>query len=116
MPLAITNLGQTLLTAERDPATASRLKYLGKVRRAERSTPFETIEETLPMGKELLFPKGGKRVLHFDADPSSASYGLPILVTATNELGKDVEYYFFDQFKPMKFSDADFDADQLWKK
>ena len=116
MPMAIINLGASLAKAERDPSVAGRFKYLGLVKRSERPSGFEAIEETLPSGLELLFPRGGKRTLFFDPDPASPSHGLPILVTAANEAGKDVEYYFFDQFKPMKFTDADFDPNVLWKK
>src|SRR5947209_382125 len=90
--------GKVASIMERDPAQAKRMKYLGVVKgRPERPSGLEGVDETLPPGWEPLLPKGGKRVTYFDPDPASPSYGLPILVTAYNEAGREVEYYFFDQ-------------------
>jgi hypothetical protein len=116
MQLAVTRLGQSLVKAEQDPVTAARFRYLGRVPRPERPSGLEAIEETILAGAEPLFPKGGKRTTFFDPDPASPGHGLPILVMALNESGREVEYYFFDQLKPARFTEADFDTNILWKK
>lgn len=116
MQMGVTNLGLLLAKADRDPKVVANLRYLGLVNRLERQSGLEAVEETIQPNVEPLFPKGGKRTLFFDPEPSSPGYGLPILVTASNELGREVEYYFFDQLKPARFSDADFDTNILWKK
>lgn len=115
MALAVKQLGQTAAKADRDPASAALLRYLGRVQKPERQTGLEAVEQTILPGTEPLFPKGGKRTLYFDPEPSSPSHGLPILVTAVNEAGREVEYYYFENLKPAKFSDADFDVNVLWK-
>jgi hypothetical protein len=117
MAIAVGWFGRVVAIVEKDPAQAKRMKYLGVVKgRPERPAGLEGVEETLPPDWEPMLPRGGKRVTYFDPDPSSPSFGLPILVTAYNESGREVEYYFFDQLKPIKPTDADFDPDRLWKR
>jgi hypothetical protein len=109
--------GKVVAIMERDPAQAKRMKNLGVIKgRPERPSGLECVEETLPPDWEPLLPKGGKRVTYFDPDPASPSFGLPILITAFNETGCEAEYYFFDQLRPTKPTDADFDPDRLWKR
>jgi hypothetical protein len=117
MSLSIQWFGKVTTIMERDPAQARRMRVLGVVTgRPERPSGLEGVEETIPPGWEPLLPKGGKRTTYFDPDPSSPSFGLPILVAAFNEAGREVEYYFFDQLRPISPTDADFDPDRLWKK
>ena len=116
MGMSIAQFGKVLAAAERDPAQSSRLRYLGKVPRLERQSGLEGVEETIPPGAEPLMSKGGKRTTYFDPDPASLSFGLPILVMAFADTGREVEYYWFDQLKPARFGDADFDADRLWRR
>jgi hypothetical protein len=109
--------GKVVAIMEKDSGQVKRMKFQGVVKgRPERPSGLEGVEETLPPGWEPLLPKGGKRVTYFDPDPASPSFGLPILVTAFNETGREVEYYFFDRLKPTKPTDADFDPDRLWKR
>jgi hypothetical protein len=109
--------GKVVALVEKDPAQAKRMKYLGVLKgRPERPSGLEAVDETLPPGWEPLLPKGGKRVTYFDPDPASPSFGLPVLVTAFNETGREVEYYFFDRLTPTTPTDADFDPDRLWKR
>jgi hypothetical protein len=116
MSIAVDWFGRGVAVAEKDPGQPRRMKYLGLVKgRPERPSGLEGVDETLPPNWEPLLPKGGKRVTYFDPDPASPSFGLPILVTAFNETGREVEYYFFDQLRPTKPTDADFDPDRLWK-
>jgi hypothetical protein len=117
MNMAVEWFGKVAALMEKDPGQARRMKYLGVVKgRPERPSGLEGVEETVPPGWEPLLPKGGKRTTYFDPDPASPSFGLPILVVAFNEAGREVEYYFFDQLRPFKATDADFDPDRLWRK
>jgi hypothetical protein len=101
---------------ENDPAQANRMRYLGRKPVRERESGLEVVEETIPPDWEPLMPKGGKRTTHFDPDPSSPSYGLPILIVTVGDTGRQVEYYWFDQLRPIQPTDADFDPDRLWRK
>ena len=117
MGMAVEWFGKVVALLEKDPGQAKRMRYLGVVRgRPERPGGLEGVEEALPPGWEPLLPRGGKRVTYFDPDPASPSHGLPILITAFNESGREVEYYFFDQLRPTHPTDADFDPDRLWRK
>ena len=117
MSMAVEWFGKVTALMETDPSQAKRMKYLGVVKgRPERAGGLEGVEETIPAGWEPLLPKGGKRTTYFDPDPASPSFGLPVLISAFNEGGREVEYYFFDQLRPTRPTDADFDPDRLWKK
>ena len=117
MGMAVQWFAKVAAIVEKEPGQAKRLKYLGVIKgRPERPGGLEAVEETLPPDWEPLLPRGGKRTTYFDPDPASPSYGLPILITAFNETGREAEYYFFDQLRPARFADADFDPDRLWRK
>jgi hypothetical protein len=117
MGLAVEWFGKVTAIMEKDPSQTKRMKYLGVVKgRPERPSGLEGVEETLPPDWEPLFPRGGKRVTYFDPDPASPSFGMPILITAFNESGREAEYYFFDQLRPTRPTDVDFDPDRLWRK
>ncbi|HEX3150231.1 MAG TPA: DUF1571 domain-containing protein [Gemmataceae bacterium] len=117
MGLSIQWLGKVVGVMERDPSQAKRMKYLGIVKgRPECPSGLEAVEELIPPDWEPLLPKGGKRTTYFDPDPASPSYGLPILVAAFNDAGREVEYYFFDHLHPTRPADADFDIERLWRK
>jgi hypothetical protein len=117
MGMSIDWFGRVLAIMEKDPAQADRLRYLGlKPRHPEREHGLEAVEETIPPNWEPLLPKGGRRTTFFDPDPASPSFGLPILIVTIGDTGREVEYYWFDQLKPIQPTDADFDADRLWKK
>jgi hypothetical protein len=114
--LSLAGFGKVLTVMEQDPSQAGRMRYLGRKPVRERESGLETVEETIPPDWEPLLPKGGKRTTYFDPEPSSPSFGLPILVTTVADNGRQVEYYWFDQLRPTKPIDADFDPDRLWKK
>ena len=117
MAKAVEWFGKVAAILEQDPSQGRRMKYLGVVTgRPERAGGLEGVEETIPPGWEPLLPKGGRRTTYFDPDPASPSFGLPVVISAFNEGGREVEYYFFDQLRPTKPTDADFDPDRLWKK
>lgn len=117
MRIAVEWFGKVVGLMETDPRQAKRMKYLGVVTgRPERPAGLESVEESIPPEWEPLLPKGGRRVTYFDPDPASPSFGLPVLITAFNEAGREVEYYFFDQLRPTRPTDADFDPDRLWRK
>jgi hypothetical protein len=87
------------------------------VERKEYKTKPNAVEVTLNTTDDPFLPKGGKRVYHFDADPKSPSYGLPVLVISLDHEGKEVEYYCFTDFKLVgELTDADFDPSRIGKK
>ncbi|MBO0701138.1 MAG: DUF1571 domain-containing protein [Zavarzinella sp.] len=116
MGTAIVWFGKVLSVMEQDPAQANRAHYLGRKPVRERESGLEVVEETIPPDWEPLLPKGGKRTTHFDPDPSSPSFGLPVLIVTLGDTGRQVEYYWFDQLRPIRPTDADFDPDRLWRK
>lgn len=116
MGLSINWFGRVVAIMEKDPTQANRLKYVGSKQRLERATGLEAVEETIPPNWEPLLPNGGKRTTYFDADPASPSHGLPVLLVTLADTGREVEYYWFDQFQPIRPTDADFDIEKLWKK
>lgn len=117
MATAVKWFGEVAALMAKDPAQATRMKYLGVVTgRPERAGGLEGVDETIPPGWEPLLPRGGKRTTYFDPDPASPSFGLPVVISAFNEAGREVEYYHFDQLRPTRPTDADFDPDRLWKK
>lgn len=116
MGMVIEWFGKSLGEMEKHPNQSNRMKYLGKQSRRERESGLECVEEIVPPNWEPLMPRGGKRLTYFDPRADSPSHGLPILVIAYGDNGREVEYYWFDQFRPMKWTDADFDADRLFKR
>ena len=116
MGLSLDWMGRVLAIMDRDPRQANRMKYVGVKPRRERESGLDAVEEVIPPDWEPLLPKGGRRTTYFDPDPASPSFGLPILITTVGDNGREVEYYWFDGLKPTKFSDADFDAERIWKK
>jgi Protein of unknown function (DUF1571) len=116
MALSIARFGKAVTMIENDQTHPNRVRYLGVKPRRERESGLEAVEEIIPPNWEHLFPRGGKRTMYFDSDPASPSFGLPILLIALAETGREVEYYWFDQLKLTRPTDADFDADRLWRK
>jgi hypothetical protein len=116
MRMSLEWFGRVVAIMERDSDQSNRMRFLGITKRRERESGLEAVEEQIPPGWEPLMPKGGRRTTCFDPDPTSASYGLPILMMAIDHTGREVEYYWFDQLKPCRFSNADFDPDRLWKR
>ncbi len=115
MAMSITWFGKVVSAMEKDPKQASRMRYLGVKPRRERESGLEAVEETIPPDWEPLLPKGGRRTTYFDPDPKSPSHGLPILVIAFGDTGREVEYYWFEQLRPIKPKDAEFDPERLWR-
>lgn len=103
--------------AEAGKRPAESVKYLGQVARKEYKSKVNLVEVTLTADDDKFLPKGGKRLYHFDADPKSPSYGLPVLVISLDHDDKQVEYYCFTDFKLVgQLTDADFDVSKVGKK
>jgi hypothetical protein len=116
MSLSLDWFGRVIAIMDNDPSQATRMRYVGLKPRRERESGLDAVEEVIPPNWEPLLPKGGKRTTYFDPEPSSPSFGLPVLVVTLADTGREVEYYWFEQFNSIKPSDADFDPDRLWKK
>jgi hypothetical protein len=87
-------------------------QVLGKVKREEFKEPLDAVLQTLPPQSDPMFPKGARRTWYFD--PASS---LPVLITTTDERGREIEYYLHDRVQyPLKLDDDDFDPDKLWGK
>jgi hypothetical protein len=111
----IAGLQQAIAAAESGKPVV--LKSLGAVRRSEYPEPLEGVELTLRPGQDPSMPKGGKRQFFFDSNPGSPSYLLPVLVTAQEPDGREVEYYCFDRFRlPANFPLNDWHPDRLGSK
>lgn len=103
--------------AEAGKRKADTIRYLGPVERKEYKTKPVAVEVTLTAADDKFLPKGGKRVYHFDADPKSPSFGLPVLVISLDHENREVEYYCFTDFKLVgELTDADFDPSRVGKK
>jgi hypothetical protein len=86
------------------------LDDLGVQNRPDYENPLRMVSHTIPAGCEDDLPRGGKRFYGFDTVTR-----LPVLVFATDETGKEVEYYRYDRIlMPGKLDDADFNPDKLW--
>jgi hypothetical protein len=116
MGLSLDWMGRVIAIVDKDPRQANRMRYVGVKPRREREAGLDAVEEIILPDWEPLLPRGGGRTTYFDPDPASPSYGLPILITTMGDNGREVEYYWFDALKPTKFTDADFDAERLWRK
>jgi hypothetical protein len=116
--------GRNLLTLnvavaqlEAGKAPVDSVVFDGAVKRSEYSYPLAGVTHRLRAGDDPLFPNGGTRLYFFDTKKDSPSYGLPVLVIATDAAGKEVEYYLYEKVKaPAGLTDADFDPARLSKK
>ena len=85
-------------------------QYMGLVKRPEFEKEVVGVRQTLPPQADPTCPRGGQRLWFFDT-----TLHLPTLIIATDETGREVEYYCHDRFMlhhPM--SDNDFNPDRLW--
>ena len=112
MGMGISRFGKVLATMDNDAKQANRLRYIGMIPCRERESGLEAVEETIPPDWEPMLPRGGRRTTFFDSDPASPSYGLPILVSTIADNGREVEYYWFENLRPIRPTDADFDPDK----
>ncbi len=103
--------------AESGKIPADALTYLGPVTRPEFQQAVSGVQLKVRPGDDPLLPNGGVRQWFYDRDSDSPSYGLPLLIIATEANGKEVEYYLFEKLKfGIKYPDADFSPDRLNKK
>ena len=97
-------------------APADSLTYEAEVTRPEYLYPLAGLTHKLRPGDDPLLPNGGTRSYYFDMKKGSQSYGMPVLIIATDAAGKEVEYYLFEKIKsPAGLTDADFDPARLGK-
>jgi len=108
----VERIGRILALSRDDPKRQGTVKLIGPVKRDEFDKPVWGIEHTLPPRADPTLERGGKRIYYFDPDIS-----LPTLITAYDERGVEVEYYFYDRLqRAVKLDDHDFDPDFLWGK
>ncbi|WP_171471757.1 DUF1571 domain-containing protein [Frigoriglobus tundricola] len=113
--IAVLNNTVAKLEAGRIPADA--VIYDGEVKRPEYPYPLVGVTHKVRPGDEPFMPNGGVRYHFFDMKKDSPAFGLPVLVTASEAAGKELEYYLYEKFKcPAGLTDADFDPARLGKK
>ena len=108
-------LGAAAAKAESGAAPADSLTLQADEKRGEYPHPLACVTHKLKPGDDPLMSAGGTRQYFFDTRKDSPSYGLPVLVIATDAKGKEAEYYLFEKFVPVKLTDADFDPARLKK-
>jgi hypothetical protein len=114
-PINTLNAAVAKLEAGALPADA--ITFDGEVTRSEYSYPLVGVTHKLRPGDDPLFPAGGTRLYFFDLKKDSLSYGMPVLVTATEAAGREAEYYLWEKVKaPAGLTDAHFDPARLGKK
>jgi hypothetical protein len=103
----------TLLSAiERGDTRRGTLTDLGTLSRPDFAAPLAVVEHSFPAGVDASLPRGGKRLYGFDLESH-----LPVLVTARDDKGQEVEYYRYDRLQyPVKLDSDDFDPDKLWSR
>jgi hypothetical protein len=107
---SIGRLGMLLDAVERGDRRWGTLNDLGAQARPEFPMPARAIEHVIPPGAEQDLPGGGRRTYWFDPETK-----LPLLVTARDDRGKEVEYYFYSHLLyPVRLDDNDFNPDKLW--
>lgn len=108
--------------AEAGKIPADALTYHGPIERKEYPYPLIGVQLKLRAGDERrgvapddpLLPIGGARQWFFDPKPDSPTFGLPVLIIATESDGREVEYYLFEKVRfGLAFTDADFSPDRL---
>jgi hypothetical protein len=107
----VERFGRLVDATGKGDARGSSLTYLGTQTRPEFAAPVEVVEQVIAPGAEATLPHGGHREWFFATDSH-----LPVLATARDQAGHEVEYYCYDQIQPGRFTDADFDPDRLWAK
>jgi Protein of unknown function (DUF1571) len=100
-----------LVASERNDGNPGILRYIGAIRRPEFEQPQEAVEQRIPPGSEPGFKNGGLRLWLFDTANS-----LPVLATAKDDAGKEIEYYCYDRVQyPARLSDNDFNPELIWR-
>jgi len=113
----INRMGEWVTKAAAGKFPIDSMTYLGLVQRPEFATPLAGVQLKLRAGEDPLLPNGGVRHWYYDQDANSPTYGLPLLIVATEPNGKEVEYYLFEKLKfGTKYPDSDFSPDRFNKK
>jgi hypothetical protein len=106
----VESLIEQLNAQERGDTRQGTLTVLPPQKRPEYAQPIETLERIIPPGIESELPRGGRRLIYFEADTQ-----LPMLVVTLDDKGNEVEYYRYDRLMtPVSLDDDDFNPDKLW--
>ncbi len=109
---SIDKIGEFISAIERGDRKAGTVTVIGPIQRPEFEKPAYAIEHVLGVGFDPSMPRGGTRWYYFDPEN-----GLPMLITAKDERGQEVEYYRYDRLQPdVNLDDSDFDPDSIWAK
>jgi hypothetical protein len=112
----LSKLADVVAKIEAGKVTPEALAFLGPVKREEYPYALTGMALALRPGDDPLFPQGGTRTFFFDLKEKSPSFGMPVLIIATDAADKEAEYYLFEKVKsPAGLTDADFDPARLGK-
>ena len=106
----IDNFGKLVQALEKGDSRFGTAQYIGPVKRPEFEKDVIEVRQTLQPQTDPNLPRGGQRLWFFD--PANQ---LPTLIIATDETGREMEYYCHDHFwlnHPM--SDEDFNPERMW--
>jgi hypothetical protein len=113
----INRVASWVAKAEAGKIPADALTYVGPAARPEYPYPLTGVSLRLRPGDDPHLPGGGRREWFFDPKEDSPSHAWPVLIIATDERGREVEYYLFQKTRlQVPFTDADFSPDRLGKK
>ena len=108
----IERLGRALSAVEQGDDKAGAFTYLGKIKRPERDIALDAVQHIIPPGCDSGLPKGGQRTWYFDN-----TLHFPVLVIAVDGAGKELEYYFFDDFLfPTRMPEEEFNPATLGRR
>jgi len=105
----IERFGKLSQALEKGDERLGTAQFLGLVKRPEFDKEVVGIRQVLPARVDPTLPKGGERVWYFDP-----SLHVPTLVIATDDAGREVEYYCHDRIQQFPLSDDDFNPERRW--
>lgn len=112
----INELKSLVAKIEAGKVPADAITYQGGMKRDEYAYPLVGVTHKLRQGDDPVMPTGGVRHYFFDMNKESPSYGMPVLVFASDPNGKEAEYYLFEKVKsPANLTEADFNPARLGK-
>jgi hypothetical protein len=110
-------LGAAVAKLEAGKLSADALTFDGEVKRPEFAHPLVGVTHKLRPNEDPLMTLGGTRLYFFDMRKDSPAYSMPVLVVATDPVGREQEYYLLEKVKrPANLTDADFDPARLGKR
>ncbi len=101
-----------LYAAAKSPSNGVVAKSLGMIQRPEYPQPLAGVEITVPPGRDVDLPRGGKRQIFY-----CLACKLPLLYLCFDEINREQNYNCYDRIQlDLKLDDDDFNPDKMWGK